>query len=526
MPKFGRIVKYSSEGTILSYSTNQPSLVSLFQGFSSAEGKSKPSTIIHGETTTGNASSEIGLKVTLSSFELRQAQGVSREAGIGMDGLGSISQLTEFYQSLKITETTLCVVAYAKRYISTVAVTDSRLKDGIRAPATAEQVNEFVHSYGDTFVSEITKGGQYFEVFTFHCHSVEQMTEVKNSLAAEGVVEGINVQASLEAKLSVASKNFNLQYGFNQKMIGVESEKYPTQDEAIDFVLHFINDNKVKIDRVCAFKITSYFEVAQLTSAFKGVKHNQDLLYGSGVGQLFKQCGLYQLNQLDALALSLSEIDQIYLKMNATPDDSYAEKRAAVLQEQSAITKIFEEYVRDPSKPIVLPATPALHFGIPVLQLESQTQANPVGGPGGKAFSDFVVFRDFYEIGFPIALNVQAGRYIDQISTEYKKTASNSSLVVIHGRPGGDNKVAITLHPGEYIQKISAQGGTYVDYLKYELNTGATFAAGSYQSHLTLHTLFDASNGFRFYGYIGRSQSWIDQLQVFAVRPKAIVWVK
>jgi hypothetical protein len=314
-------------------------------------------------------------------------------------------------------------------------------------------------------------------------------------------------------------------YEFTQKMIGVESEKYPSQDEAIDFVLHFINDDKVNIDGICAFRITSYFDVAGLNSAFQVVKKNQDMLYGSGVGQQFKQCGLYKLNQLDSIAHSVSSIDNVYARLNATPDNSYAEKRTAVLREQSEITKVFENYVRDPSKLITLPETPSLDFGVPLLQLETDISAKSVGGGGGDAFSDFAVFRDFDAIGLPVAIGVQAGKYIDQISTEYKSNA-NSRLIIVHGRPGGDEKLTIELHPGEYISKISAQGGLYVDYIKYELNNNTTFSAGKYQPHLTLQTLFEAGNGFRFYGYLGRSKSWIDQLQVLSVRPVGVNWVK
>lgn len=510
---------------MLSYATNQSSMVDLFQGFSSAEGKAKPATVIKGESSTGNASSDIGVKVTASSFELRQALGISREAGIGMDGLGNISQLTEFYQSLNITETTLCVIAYAKRYISTVSVTNASLKDGIKAPTTANEVNEFVYSYGDTFVSEITKGGQYWAVFTFHCKSIEQMTEVKNNLAAQGVIDGIDVKASLTSKLSVASSNFNMTYEFTQKMIGVESEKYPSQDEAIDFVLNFINDDKVKIDGICAFKITSYFDVAGMSRAFQVVKQNQDLLYDSGVGKQFKQCGLYKLNQLDSIARSVAIIDDVYVRLNGTPDKSFTQQRAVVLSDQSALIKVFEDYVRDPAAAIVLPETPSLDYGVPALQLETETSADSVGGEGGSTFSDYAVFRDFHEIGLPVAISIQAGKYIDQISTEYKNN-TNSRLIIVHGRPGGEQKMTIELHPGEFIEKITAQGGNYVDYIKFELNTGVSFSAGTFQAHLTLKTLFDAANGFRFYGYIGRSKSWIDKLQVLSVRPAGVIWVK
>lgn len=509
---------------MFTYSPKNGSLVALFQGFSSAEGKTKPTTILKGDSGKANASSEIGVKITASSFELREALGLSREVGVGMDGLGDVSQATEFYQSLNVTETTLCVIAYAKRLVSTDFVKEARLQEGIRAPSTDAEIDEFVAIYGDTFVSEVTKGGQYWAVFKFQCKSVEQMVALKNNLAAQGVVDGVQVKASITSSLSIASSNLNMTYEFTQKMIGVEAEAYPTQDEAITFVLGFINSKNVKIDGICAFKLTSFYEIPGLTESFKNIKHNQDLLYGSGTSNQFFDCAMYKHNQLSSLVESIKLIKKTYAYLSVKPEEVFMVKSAEAEKDYLNIMNVFEGYVRSPSQVITLPNTPSLNYGIPCLQLENNVSA-AIGGDGGIPFSDMQALRDFDVVGLPSLIGIDSGKYIDCISTEYK-SSKNSRLMISHGRKGADKYTALEIRSGEYISSIKGQGGVYVDYLEYTLNTGYKITAGTYKDNLTLKTLFESKDNFQFYGYVGRAQSWIDQLQVISIRPKAVNWVQ
>lgn len=47
-----------------------------------------------------------------------------------------------------------------------------------------------------------------------------------------------------------------------------------------------------------------------------------------------------------------------------------------------------------------------------------------------------------------------------------------------------------------------------------------------YKDNLVLTELFNAASGYRFYGYIGRAGSWIDQLQVISIKPDEVNWEK
>ena len=78
---------------------------------------------------------------------------------------------------------------------------------GISTPTDNASRQQFFIRYGDSFISSRTLGGEYIAVYTFYSRSKQEQDTLTAEMQANGLLEGVNVDASLQTKI----QNFSIQ---------------------------------------------------------------------------------------------------------------------------------------------------------------------------------------------------------------------------------------------------------------------------------------------------------------------------
>ncbi|MBN3820072.1 hypothetical protein G3N57_27295, partial [Paraburkholderia sp. Se-20369] len=147
-----------------------PPPASLFQGTDSVNGAGV-STAVEGSYATHGGASSVVYQVAMDLDTLYQALDVSQSVSVGFGPIGGGSEKTEFVQTLNLTTFSVNIVVRAKHVMNTQTATAFKLKNGINPPSGNSQLNDFFRSYGDSFVSSVTSGSEYYAVYTFYAQS-------------------------------------------------------------------------------------------------------------------------------------------------------------------------------------------------------------------------------------------------------------------------------------------------------------------------------------------------------------------
>jgi hypothetical protein len=190
--------------------------VALFQGYDNVFGDGR-STAVEGKTVTTGAISEVRCSVCESVEDLAQSLEVDQSLSVGFGPLGGGDEKMKFLTSLKMTTHSIAVTVFARHVIGTQTVTDVHLKKDAQDLMMEKGLNDFTMSYGDSYLSEITEGGEYFAVYTFYSQTKEEQTDLSGSLQAHGVINSATVEGSLQSKMSDFLKEHKTRYSFPWK---------------------------------------------------------------------------------------------------------------------------------------------------------------------------------------------------------------------------------------------------------------------------------------------------------------------
>ena len=442
--------------------------VALFQGYDSVTANGKQSAATGASQATG-AESTSYCSIAKTATELAKSLQIDASLSASYAGLGSVDAKMSFFHSLNVTTSSLSVVVYARKVTGSTTRTDARLKDGIAIPADDDKLADFVSTYGDSYVSSITLGGEYYAVYTFYSETEEEQTKVEADLKASGIVAGVSLSAEVSTKISSYSKTSTTRSVFNQHMTGIESPPQVGPEEIATFASKFPGLN---LDRpvVIAITTTGYEELTGFRRHFtKIVRARRYFVDEDGIA-----AKLAKLKQIDNQATLIKHIYDFY---GGHHDEVLDRNQAAVRADLKAIRQQLDDYSDDPTQSFTEPPLSSLAKGSPTLKFEHGITL--YGGNSGEPFDDVDVAAYLRRRTRIVKLRIKTGEWIDHIETTYANEAQ--TWQTSHGGGTGEYWSELTLLAGEFFVKGVgrwANGGANVNHIMLVTNQEHTVSGG------------------------------------------------
>ena len=484
----------------------------LFQGYNSVDGHGG-STALQGNTKIVGGTSTVSYRVASDIETLSRALEIDQSLSIGFGPFGSVDQKLKFVSNLKITTNSISIVVYARHFVGAETMTDVALKQGVKPPEGNAELNEFFQTYGDSYITSMTRGGEYYAVYTFYSQTREEQTQLEASMKAAGIYEGVKIDASLQVKLDNFVSSTKTRVTFDQNVSGLLNPKLPTASDLITYAIAFPSLN-IDAPAIIALDSSGYESVGGIGTKFDPVSKNRRYFTGDGVyGGLTSK-----LIQVQQLLNQISWLEDIYQFYNGFVDSKVDSVRKLAEADLQAIDDQLVAYNRDPTQSFTVPPLKSLDEGTPVLQYDIGT-SGAHGGDGGGPFDDVDIANYLQQQTRISALQLRSGGRIDRLITTYQ--SRHGTVKLEHGGDGGGLGNVLTLLEGQFVTKVEGRSGARVDNLKFTITDGRSVSGGGGGGG---PFTFEPPAGAFIMGFSGRSGAELDRIEFVHAKLKPAIW--
>jgi hypothetical protein len=475
--------------------------VGVFQGYDSVTGAGR-STAVSGETQTVGGSSGVAYRVCMDVSTLAQTLNISQSLSVSYGPIGSVDEKMDFMRKLNVTTNSISIVVYARHVLGTDVVTNAALNQGIAAPVSNSDIRKFFSSYGDSYVSSRTRGGEYYAVYTFYSETREEQQSLAIDLKAHGLYDGVTVDASLQTKLSTFTSTTKTRVSLNQNISGIQNPSLPDGNGIIAFALGFPSQ-VLTAPAIIAFLADGYEHVPNF-GAFGTVPANRNYFGGTGIVD-----GLTAtLVQVQQLKNQIGWLQSIYNFYGYSGDSKLSDSAGKAQHDLAAINTQIQAWVSDPTQSFTAPSFQSTSLGTPSLNY-SIAYSPAHGGGGGGPFFDINPTTYIQQQSSIANVQLRSGGYVDALIVTYQTNKGSQQFK--HGGDGGNLSALLTLLPGQFVTRIFGRSGEYVDNLTVQLSDGRTVGGGGggggpYD--------WSVPSGSFVLGFSGRSGGYLDQIQV------------
>jgi hypothetical protein len=471
----------------------------LFQGYDSVTGVGL-STAVQGNTTTIGARSEVRYRVCLDISELVEVLEISQSLSVGYGPIFSASEKLQFLKSLKVTTYSLSMIVYARNVVGTDKTTDYALKNSISPPRTTSELKKFFDDYGDSALVSVTRGAEYFAVYTFYSQTREEKEQLIIDLKAQGLYNGISVGAELQTKLDRFTSSTKTRIAFDQKMFGI-SRSYPNPSKITEFALEFPGLPLTKPE-IMAFDTIGYERVRGVGDAFKTIAANREFFIGAnGIAP--------KLVKVQELENQIALIQDIYRFYGSFTDSKLNDAAGKAKSDHDTIDALIKRYEEDPAQSFSTPDLPSLRLGTPSLNCDIKVTPG-YGGGGGYPFDDLDFSTAVATQTRITKLQLRSGEVIDSLIVTY--TNLEKSWTYAHGGDGGALGNVLQLPGGQFITRVSGRSGSLVDKLRFEIANGNSIEGG--RDGGAAFPDWKPQDGSFLLGFAGRSNKKLDQIKL------------
>ncbi len=474
----------------------------IFQGYDSVTGQARATAVSGGSQGQG-ATSAVICKVCSDLETLAKTVDISQSLSVSYGPIGSVSEKTDFVSSLNVTTYSVSIVVYAQHVNGTEQMTTVTPNSGISTPTDNASRQQFFVRYGDSFVSSRTLGGEYIAVYTFYSRSRQEQDTLTAEMQAHGLLEGVNVDASLQTKIQNFSSSTQTRSVFSQMISGIKNPSLPSSDGIINFALQFPS-LPLDAPTIISFQTTGYEHVF---GSFGDIPKNRAYFVGTGVIDGLTKY-LIAVRQLLAQIGWLSSIYQFYgysgdSKLGTTAADARTDLNAINAQMQAW------ESDPEPSSGFTLPALKTANAGTPSLSYTVHYD-NSHGGGGGDPFND-VSPSTYLQLQTRItSIQLRSGDVTDCLMTSFTDSTGRQ-WTSTHGGGGGSPSATLPMMAGEFVSGVDGRSGEYVDQLNLTSSGGARIGGGGGGG--SPYTWGVPGNSVML-GFAGRSGRFLDQVQV------------
>lgn len=487
---------------------------SLLQGYNSVTGNGLIK-VMTGDYTDRGAVNEITCSVSETSSELARSLQIDQSLSVSFPGIGNLDQKLSFFRSINVTTFSVSVTVFARQINARPTLTNYSLNDDVEVPTNNEELDNFVRLYGDSFLSSVSTGGEYFGVYTFFSQTQTERSALVASLQASGIIHGgsvgVNLQAALESFLSTTTTSYN----FQQMISGVSNPSFPEAKDMVEYALCFPSiclDAPVMI----GMSTTGYEKVPQIGQVFDVVAKNRHYFTGAtGVinGGLTQQ--LVQINDIHRQMISLESIYSFY---GGYDDITLRDYTALAVSDMNNIKAQMHEYPSNATKEFPTLSLESIENGTPSLSYKISF-SDPHGGNGGLPFNDVDIATYLQSQTRITTLQLRSNSRIDLLITTYQN--NNGTWTTTHGSNNGDHSLQLQLLAGQFVAKVNGHAGRTIDLLRLESTSGHSISGGDDDSG---EFIFTAPDNSILLGFRGRSGRALDRLQAVYAKFKDAVW--
>lgn len=478
-------------------SGDRRSPVELFQGFDTFAGTARD-TVLTGSSREKDSVQRFDYNFCETIESLYNALSISTEVAADF-GFGSVDAKTDYVHSLQTTSTSLVIAIYASNVTGTTEYTSAMLKPGIESPADAKRLNDFYQYHGDSFVSSITKGGEYIATYTFYCQSTEERTSLVASLHAEGIAESGKMTADVKTTIENVEKKEQVQKVFKEALFGFSGLARPGPDHFVEFArdigLHTPGNH------VIDYNTTGYEHVQGMAGQVWDPILDNRLRFTSSLTR-------GGVNAVAAAILGLQ--NQIEWLQGIYETYGYAEgikdlnaKLGTVQGDIDNLTKVIEEIQRDPARSFNVPDLKTLSWGVPVLNFVGPDLPASWGGQGGDEFKD-VGRKGILAGQKPKTISLNGDQVVDGFMCVY-----THGPTVRHGAFKGGDVPPLELGEGEFVTTLNGGADRYVGELQVITSKKQETRIGKQP-----YAPFDwqVPDGSVMVGFAGRSTGYLDRI--------------
>ncbi len=485
----------------------------MFQGYNRVLARPL-STAISGDTVRGGGSSESRCFVSLTSEELAEALHLDATVSAGLGPLSLFRGKSGLHESLHSTTYSVSVTVFARHISQVTSMTSARLIEGMAPPASETDLDDFVEFYGDSFVSTLVEGGEYYGVYTFYSQTRQEQKDLVRGLAAAGIINGISIGVDLQKSISHFLSAAQVNSSFRQWMSGHLNPSYPDPENLIAYAADFgslpLSDPAV-IDMATA----GYESVPGIGRTFQSVAANRDHFTGTA----FQSGLMHRLATISEILNQMRWVEATYETYGGYDDERLLNGLTLARSDGEAIRSQMTAYDRKATTPLAVPPLPSISLGTPHLRVIAE-QAGPFGGGGGEpfAFPDLDTYlRSRTRIS---ALKLRAGSRVDRLEVTY--AGENGEKVEGFGGLGGSEGPTVRLRQGEVITEVSGRFGSRIDQLTITTSAGEKVSGGGMGG--THIFRFTPPPGSFIVGFSGRSGSGLDNLVIHTASFQLAEW--
>lgn len=443
---------------------DDPATFQLFQGYDTFRSAGR-STAVKGRTTSATGPAQSSFTVCTDVESVRTALNISASVSASF-GFGSVDAKTTFMHELAITSTSVTIVVYTN-IIDQILSGDTSPKL-IGAPPA--DLKEFCAVYGDSFVSSLTLGREYYAAYVFRSESVEEQTKITATLQSHSIIGSGSLDADFSSNFSSARSSLTTKAEMRQNMSGVKDPRFPDQDHMIDFALNF-GSTKPGRPAVLDYEVTGYEHVPDMLPLVQPVVDTRSLYAGTGI-----QPGLAdRYAQLNVAANGANRLQVIYGRYGFKLDQQLRDRLADIQRDIATLAALFTQMDGDPSQTYSAPPLPSLAYGDPTLYVMITTGAQP-GNTGGRAFNDI----DAALIGSGSVLqklSFQYHNHTHEIFATYALPDGTTNDVQYGWDTNGTRTPVLVLQPGELISRVSVVAIDHVHQVLVSTTFGNLLAA-------------------------------------------------
>lgn len=491
-------------------------VAALYAGYDSVNDDGRvTSAVAGGPTVVRGGVSESRIRVCLDIEQVYQALGIGWSLGAGIPGVGSASRKSKFTKSLKITTYSLTIVVYSQHVDKTETITEAHLRPDIAPPQGDTALREFFHSYGDSFITSLTTGSEYYGVYVLYAQTKAEQTGFENELKAQGIYSGVTLSAALQTSLNNSMKSLSVNIQFDQQVAGILNPTLPSPETMIDYAMAFPSI-PVSAPVLLGFEYDGYEHLPEIASAFMPIADSRRYFIGDkAVGGLTAKEAKVQA--LDDQLLWLQETYSFY---GGYTDSEVDRVKGMSGQELAAIASQKSAYQQNPIQPFTEPPLPSLNLGTPALSFTSGTSES-YGAGGGNPYDDVPSPLDYISKRTRITyIKMRMGKRVDQLATTYRD--QNGETTKAHGEYNGNEDRAIAVGGGEFVTRVAGKYNEKMDSMSFWITSGGSVTAGGSGGSKAYDTVPPPGNfvlGFR-----GRAHREYDNIQLVYAHFNRAVW--
>lgn len=498
----------------ISFTTGGPP-VRLFQGVNSVSGNGR-STAVTGEHTLVGGMSEIRYQLCQDTESLAQTLNITQSANVGLDSFG-FSEKIQFLQNTKQTSFSLNIVVYARHVTGAETAFKFSLEKGISPPRTDEEKKSFFESYGDSFVSSISSGSEYYAVYSFYAGTLEEQQNVKLDLATNGIFEGGSFDADFQANIESALKKTKVHTSLEQMVTGLRDPKLPKPEHVVKYALKFTSIEP-DAPTIIAYSQLGYEHVRDFGD-FEPIPTHRAFFFDSKKG---KPSLCDDLLKINGLSNSLNSLMKTYSTYGGYDDKAVVSVLEEATSDLDTLRTLVSDYDHNPLGTFEKPTLTSLTHGSPRLQFIPEWSPS-WGGSGGVEFDDVNLDSFIQNLTRLTAIQLRSYYFVDNLLATY--SGATGAETIPHGGGGGALGTPFVLLDGERITEIKGSFADYVVRLSIYTNLKRSVSGGGVGGDSTLFS-WSVPDGSFLLGFRGSSGVYLDRIQAVCITFKPAAWEK